>query len=485
MKNSAGKKIGLTRKIIYGAAALAVLAGGGTYAYTKYFYQPPAETSTATLQTTTVKRGDLVLYASGTGSLVAKQTASLGFQNSGKVSAVDVAEGDRVKAGQVLATLDTTSLQLTYNQAKRALAELTSDVAKATAEEAIATAQTEVKDALNTLVYLISPTVYNYEVKLANAEMALAEAQSAAAASPGEENSKKVADAEKQVTALQKSVKSAWYWWAETYVPDKFTTVERTRSGTTKTVNKPTDTAIASARAAYALAQATLQENQYYLAALKGEELPEDATGANLTTLEEAKEALQTAQDNLEKSTIVSPVDGMVTSVTISAGDSTGTDAVIEVVDNVTPTIGFYLDEEDWDNVAPGYSVEVIFDSLPDKTYTGTVTELNPTLVSSNGSTLVYGLAELDNVSEIVKDNLMLGLNASVDVIGGRADAATLVSVDALHEVSPGVFGVFIQKNGSLTFTQVDIGIMDTINAVVLSGLNPGDIVSTGLLETN
>jgi hypothetical protein len=57
--------------------------------------------------------------------------------------------------------------------------------------------------------------------------------------------------------------------------------------------------------------------------------------------------------------------------------------------------------------------------------------------------------------------------------------------VDALHEVSPGVFGVFIQKNGSLTFTQVDIGIMDTINAVVLSGLNPGDIVSTGLLETN
>lgn len=485
MKNLATKKAGLTRKIVYGAVTLAVLAGGGAYVYYKFVYQPPAETSTATLQTTTVKRGDLVLYASGTGSLVAKQTASLGFQNSGKVASVNVSEGDPVKAGQVLATLDTSSLQVAYNQAKRALAELTSGVAIATAQETVSSAQTEVTDTLNTLIYLISPTVYNYEVKLASAETALAEAQAAAASSPGDEATQKVTAAEKQVAALQKSVKSAWYWWNETYVPQKFTTVERTRSGTTKTVNKPTDSAIASARAAYALAKATLQESEYYLAALKGEDIPEDATGASLTALEEAREALQTAQDNLEKSTIVSPIDGMVSSVSINAGDSVGTDKVIEVVDNTSPTVEFYLDEEDWDNVAVGYSVEVVFDSLPDKTYTGKVVEINPTLVSSNGSTLVYGKAELDNVSEIVKDNLMLGLNASVDVIGGRADNASLVSVDALHEVSPGVYGVFVRKNGVLSFTPVEIGIMDTINAEVISGLNPGDVVSTGLLETN
>ncbi|RQW76669.1 MAG: HlyD family efflux transporter periplasmic adaptor subunit, partial [Methanothrix sp.] len=271
----------------------------------------------------------------------------------------------------------------------------------------------------------------------------------------------------------------------KTYVPEMFTSVQRTRSGTTKTTSKPNDAEIASTRAAYTLAKATLQENEYYLAALKGEEIPSDATGSSLTTLEEAKEALKTAEKSLQYATITSPITGMVTSVTIAVGDSVGTDAVITIADNTTPMIEFYLDEEDWDNVAPGYNVEVIFDSLPEKTYTGKVVEVSPALVSENGSTLVKGTAELDNVSQLVKENLMLGLNASIDVIGGRADAATLVSVDALHEVSSGVYGVFVQKNNVLTFTKVDIGIMDTINAEVKSGLNPGDVVSTGLLETN
>jgi multidrug efflux pump subunit AcrA (membrane-fusion protein) len=485
MKNTVGKKVWVNKRLLYGVIAFVILAGGGAFGYYKLIYKPPAEATTSALQTTSVKRGDLVLYASGTGTLVAKQSASLGFQTSGQVATVTVNEGDRVEAGQVLATLDDSSIQISYAQAKRALAELTSDAAIATAEEAVANSTTEVKDALNTLIYLISPTVYRYETNLEKAQAALVEAQAASDANPSEENTAKLQDAEKAETNAQKSVKAGWDWWAKTYVPEMFTSVQRTRSGTTKTTSKPNDAEIASTRAAYTLAKATLQENEYYLAALKGEEIPSDATGSSLTTLEEAKEALKTAEKSLQYATITSPITGMVTSVTIAVGDSVGTDAVITIADNTTPMIEFYLDEEDWDNVAPGYNVEVIFDSLPEKTYTGKVVEVSPALVSENGSTLVKGTAELDNVSQLVKENLMLGLNASIDVIGGRADAATLVSVDALHEVSSGVYGVFVQKNNVLTFTKVDIGIMDTINAEVKSGLNPGDVVSTGLLETN
>ncbi len=485
MKNSSGKKAGVSRKLLYVAIVFLILAVSGAFGYYKLIYKPPSKTTTSSLQTTSVKRGDLVLYASGTGTLVSKQTASLGFQTSGQVASVKVKEGDRVVSGQVLATLDDFSILISYNQAKRALAELTSDAAIATAEETVANSKTTVQDALNTLIYLISPTVYRYETNLEKAQAALIETQAASSANPSEENTVKLQAAEKLVANAQKSVKSGWDWWAKTYVPEMFTSVQRTRSGTTKTTSKPNDAEIASTRAAYTLAKATLQENEYYLAALKGEEIPSNATGSSLTTLEEAKEALKTAEKSLQYATITSPITGMVTSVTIAVGDSVGTDTVITIADNSTPIIEFYLDEEDWDNVSPGYDVEVIFDSLPDKTYTGKVIEVSPVLVSSNGSTLVKGLAELNNVSQVVKENLILGLNASVDVIGGRADAATLVSVDALHEVSPGVYGVFVQKNNTLTFTKVDIGIMDTINAEVKSGLNPGDVVSTGLLETN
>ncbi len=485
MKNSVGKKVGVSRKLLFGVIAFIILAGGGAFGYYKLIYKPPTATTSSSLQTTTVRRGDLVLYASGTGTLVAKQAVSLGFQTSGLVTTVNVKEGDTVESGQILATLDDSGVQISYAQAKRALAELTSDAAIATAEESVANSKTDVQNTLNTLIYLISPTVYRYETNLEKAQTALIEAQAASDANPSEENTAKLQAAEKAVTNAQKSVKAGWDWWAKTYVPEMFTSVQRTRSGTTKTTSKPNDAEIASTRAAYTLAKATLQENEYYLAALKGEEIPSNATGSSLTTLEEAKETLKSAENAVQNATIISPISGLVTSVSIVVGDSVGTDAVMTIADNSTPIIEFYLDEEDWDNVAPGYDVEVIFDSLPDKTYTGKVIEVSPALVTENGSTLVKGLADLENVSQVVKDNLILGLNASIDVIGGRADAATLVSVDALHEVSPGVYGVFVQKNNALAFTKVDIGIMDTINAEVRSGLNPGDVVSTGLLETN
>ena len=182
---------------------------------------------------------------------------------------------------------------------------------------------------------------------------------------------------------------------------------------------------------------------------------------------------------------IIAPFDGTITSLNISLGDSTDTSAAVTVSDNSSAILEFYLDESDYANVAVGYEVEVIFDAIPQKVFTGKVIQIDPTLSDQNGSKLVHGKAQLSSVSDVAKDKLMLGMNASVDVIGGRATKAVLVSVDALHEISDGVYGVFAQENGTLKFRTVDVGIMDTFNAEIKSGLNVGDVVSTGLVESN
>ena len=71
-----------------------------------------------------------------------------------------------------------------------------------------------------------------------------------------------------------------------------------------------------------------------------------------------------------------------------------------------------------------------------------------------------------------------------MDVIGGSATDALLLSVDALHEIDTGQYGVYVLNYGTLEFTIVEVGLKDSFYAEILDGLNPGDVVSTGLLET-
>jgi len=486
MKNPNNTRKINVQNIITGTTLAAILVGGGAYAYSRYGISRSEPSDQATLNTTIVKNGDLILYASGTGSLTAISNASLGFTTSGKVSKVYVKEGDKVETGQILAELDSTTLQIEYNQAVRNLAEMVSPAAIALAEQTLADAKVTVNSTTNTLTSLISSQVFNRQLRLDTAQQALVDAKVLAENSPSEENTQAVTKAEADVVQAERNLKSAWYYWENEFLKEYFTVTERNSAGKRVTyIAKPTEADIASAWYAYRYAVEAVKEQTNYVAALKGEEIPTDATGANLTAFEEAKQAVETAKEALDQTIIISPISGLVTSVSISEGDNVGNDAVIEIADNSIPQVEFYLDEEDWDNVAVGYPVEVIFDSLPDNTYTGKVTHISPTLVSENNTTLVKGLAQLENISEALKNNLMLGLNASVDVIGGEARNSALISVDALHEVSPGVYGVFIRNNGALTFTRVEIGIMDSINAQVISGLKIGDVVSTGLLETN
>lgn len=130
-----------------------------------YFQMTQSKTvaTTETMQTTIARRSDLVLYASGTGTLISKDEVDLGFKSNGQVQIINVRVGDEVKAGDVLAIIDGSSLQVQYTQAKRNLLELTSPSAFATPQESVATAQSELAKANNQLAYLNSPAVYHWK----------------------------------------------------------------------------------------------------------------------------------------------------------------------------------------------------------------------------------------------------------------------------------------------------------------------------------
>ncbi len=468
--------------------SLIIIGGGGFFIYRQFLYQAPVTAaSEGALQSTIASRGDLELSASGTGSYVPVSTVNIGFETSGQILELNVAIGDKVEKGQVLARLDSTSAQIDYDQDQRTLLNLTSVASIATAEEAVATAETAVESAKNTLVYIISYNVFNYENKLAEAEMALIAAQQTAKDNPSTENTDAATSADAVVARYQKNLTSAWYYYDNTYVPETFTVEQRTAGSkkVTKYIAKPSDSNIASARASYTLAQATMQEAQYYLAALKGEDIPADATGTALNEFEQAKLNVQTAQDTLDSLELTAPISGIITSVAADLGDMVSSGTIITISDIASVNIEFYLDETDFDKVAVDYPVIVVFNSLPDLTFPGKVTSIDPSLSDQNGSKLVKGEAKLDPISPATQKKLLLGMSASIDVIGGTATNAIIISTDALHEIDKDQFGVYVLNNDKLVFKIVEIGLKDSYSAEIKSGLQQGDVVSTGLLETN
>jgi multidrug efflux pump subunit AcrA (membrane-fusion protein) len=68
-----------------------------------------------------VEKGDLFVAVSGSGNIETSEDANLSFGAGGRIDRIYIEEGDRVTKGDILAELDTDSLELAMDQAQYAL----------------------------------------------------------------------------------------------------------------------------------------------------------------------------------------------------------------------------------------------------------------------------------------------------------------------------------------------------------------------------
>jgi len=482
------KKGFASKRIRWILAVIIVLAIAGSAAY---YYTGTTQASAPTetpVQTATAFRGNIVLQASGTGTLTPANEVSFGFGTSGQVTELDVKIGDQVEAGQVIGKMDDTEAKAAYEQAKRSLADLTTPAAIAEAKQAVAQAEVDIYNARQDLEYLISSDVYYWETRVGTAEEALKTAQADGGTNPTAEQKQKIDDAATALNRAQTNLAVAQQKYINEYVPATFTyevtdTEDVDGDGnTTETrtvVAAPSPAEIAAARAAYQLAIEKQKETQAYLDYLNGQALPEDVPGTSITSLVDVQNALQTAEENLAATQLTSPISGTVTDLTASVGDYVGTSSIITVADLSQPyTIDAYFDAEDWSNIQAGFETDIVFDILPDNTYTGKVTVVYPELDTSSNTSLVHAIVKL---SDTVDTILPMGASASVDVTSGRAENVTLVPIEALHEAGPGQYTVFVMENGKPRLRVVEVGLKDLINAEIKSGIEVGDVVTTGI----
>ena len=482
---------GKLRWLLVGVVTLGVALAVGAAFYHVQSTKASTATADEPLQTANAFRGSIILYANGTGTLAPANEASFGFGTSGQITELNVKIGDTVEAGQVIGQIDNADAVAAYKQAKRTVDDLTTPGAIAAAKQAVADAEVAIYNAKQDIEYLISSDVYYWEQQLTTAQDALNEAQTAAGSSPTAEQQKAIDIANAALTRAQNNLEAAQWKYVNEYVPDTFTytltdTEDIDNDGneeeTYTEVVAPSDAEIAAARATYELAIEDQKEAQAYLDMLTGAALPEDVPGSSLTDLVEAQTALQTAEENLKATQLISPISGTVTDVSANVGDYVSESSIITVADLSQPyTIDTYFDAEDWSAVQVGYPTEIVFDILPDDTFTGVVTMVYPELDTSSNSSLVHAIVKLNDK---VDSTLPSGTSAAVDVISGEAKDAVLVPVEALHKIDDGRYTLFVMENGSPRLRVVDVGLQDITYAEIKSGLDAGSTVTTGIVET-
>ncbi len=459
-------------------AVIVVLLAVGSLGFYSQIYLPSQVVPTQTYNSTKVRSGDISITASGIGSILPSEKVSVGFQMSGILTEVNIKIGDQVSAGQAiakLASLDTQAQmatdQLNLLTAQQAVDDLYNNLKseQVSAQAALVTAQKNLSDAAYNLnIYTnqrcdpASVTLYNGDLALAQIKYdeELADFNSNYASLPDTDERKIVAYT--RLYNAQVALNTAKYTIAYcTGAADTWTTDDLKASA-------------AISQAAYDTAKAKVE-------ALKN---GPDAAKLALAQakLEQAKIQLETTREDLKKTTLTAPVAGTVTALNATVGQAISTSpfVTIETLDKML--LRFYIEEKDIHLVKVGNPVEVLFKAFPEITVKGQVTTIEPALQTIDGDLAGVAWALLDKSTAI---SLLSGMSAEVEVIAGEAKNALLVPVQALRQLAPGSYAVFIiQADGTLKMTPVTVGLKDFANAQILTGVKVGDVVSTGAVET-
>ena len=511
-----------------------VIAGAGYFAYRQFDpATAAAEETEPEIQTAVARLGELVIYASGAGEVVPVSELALSFDLSGVISEVLVRSGEQVSAGQVLARLDKdqtpeeTAIEIA--QAKLAVVEARQALEDLNLNAAVAAAQAlqELEAAQTALDELLNPALEQalaYKTYL-EAQLAVDEAESTFYTSQLTASQANIDAAYADLIIKQESLEKAEERYAD-YAdrPDgnlgkaqaqaslsaAQSAYESAQRNYNAMISAGSELDQAIAKATFDLAQAQLAQAELEWEAIRdgsaetdlalaqaklaaaqaAYERVKDGSAAEEITIAEVKitlaetdlAALQAAPGTAE---LRAPVDGTVTAISYTAGASvTANNPVITLADIRQAYLRVYLDETDIENAAVGYAVEVVFDAFPDEIFTGQVIEVDPSITRVSNSPAVSLLAALDPASFSKPRTLAIGLNATVDVIGGRAENAVLVPVEAVREIGPGEYTVFVMENDEPRLRVVTVGLMDFTYAEITSGLEAGEVVSTGIVAT-
>jgi len=483
-------RFGKYRKWVVWGVVLAAIAGGG-YCYFKTKESVQKE-QTSTVQTAKVIRGDIISMVTGTGSVETAREQALAAPGASTVLTVEVEDGEKVTAGQVLYTLDCPEVDASVqvlSQYEYQLEELEQDRVSlnSSAEDDSTVLSVNVKA--------------NQTVSKNTVLMTLADTQKMTMKIPEEQGKSWVGGNKLEIDLLEYgthlmatidgeptltscngmnylifSIKTdqGQRIASETYAQAYH---QGTGARVAVMLEPQTETEI-KASADGVVTKLYVKEGQMIQA---GTPLYQMTSTSLESQISEAKSEMEIAKDQLKqkKTTLTADFDGYYYAAATSdgpentflqAGDSLDSgESLGKVVDSGRMQVVFDVDELDIEKVAIGQAVHITADALAGKSYTGKVVRIAQEGAVSSNVAYYWVVIEITDW-----EGLKVGMTTSLEIVVDQSEDALLVPINAVHVSQGQKYVLLAEETGTSTSKEE------------ASAAAPGDAAGTdGATETS
>lgn len=512
------------------AALAIVLVIGGYYGYKKFF----TTTNTVRYVTGVVTKGTIVASVSATGQTSASNQLDLKPKVSGTIVKIPAANGQEVKAGTIIAKIDSGDAEkavrdalTNLKSAQIALEKLTqpadqlsitqSENALASAQDTKKSAEEDLKKAYNdgynnvASTFIDLSTVFSGLHDILYSQQGINTYTNSVDGYNAINDSYSIADSAyqrslrdyknvtlytdntqvatlidetlattKTIATVVKNVNNA--------IQDKITTQNQTKDVKTDsnvaTLSSYTDKlnadilslqnakdALRSDTDTITNASRTITEKTQSLEKLRSGADPLDVASQRLAVQQRAN-ALADAQDKLADYTIRAPFDCIVASIPVKVGDPASSGTTIATVITKQRIAEVTLNEVDVAKAKVGQQATLTFDAIDGLDIAGVVSEIDSVGTISQGVVTYAVKISFDAQDDRVKPGMSVSASIITDV---RQDALLIPSSAIKSKGTTKTVDLYI--NGTPKTVNVETGISNDTKTEIISGLNEGDSI--------
>jgi multidrug efflux pump subunit AcrA (membrane-fusion protein) len=457
------------------AVAVLALAAGGVYLY--------SSRATAALQyrTAAATMGTVTQTLPLSGNLTAASQTDLDFLSSGRVQAVNVAAGQTVKSGDVLATLDAATLQAALSQSQASLAQVQAKLSqdRSATPQSLASAQAQVNSA--------AVGLQNAQTSLNDTQAGNQQAINQASDAVTIAHNKLDRDTSQRDSDCNSNPAGQQCQQDKSQVQADGDAVRQANDNYSNAVVKAqqgNDQAAGQVNTA----KVQLSNAQAALVALQ-----QGATSQQIqidqSQIQVAQVGVDTAQRNLNQATLTAPVDGVVGAVNIVVGQSVAggtsssaaaatTTHAISIQSPGAFAVTGSISDAQVNQVVVGQAARVT-PAGATQALTARVTAVATT------ATVTSGVATFPVTVTLTDANpsLHAGTSASVSIIINQVSQVLTVPTAAVKTSGAGSV-VQVLVGGKPQARPVQLGASDALRTEVVSGINPGDEVVVATISS-
>lgn len=457
-----------------------------------------ATTDESSVLSAEVTVGSISTTVSGSGTLASEDTEDVTIPSGVEIDELYVEEGDSVEEGDLLATIDTSSVLSALSDVQDQLDELDEQLEEASEDEVSSTVTAgvsgrvkaifaEAGDDVATVVYengaLVLLSLDGYmAVDIESSDYAVGDSVTVTT-SDGDDYTGSVSAVTGTTVTILITDNGPEYGDTVT-VDDAYTSVLYIHeplkvtgyAGTVKKVKTSLNAKVSDSTTLLTLTDTSYSANYDQL----------------LTERAELEELYQTLVKLYKDGAIYAELSGTVDSVTdtsdssatavssyyttasttTSSGDET---TIVSINPDETMSVSISVDETDILSLEAGQEAAITIESIGDDTYSGTLTEIDETATSSGGVTVYTATVTPDKTEQMLS-----GMTASVYITIEGTDNALLVPEDAVSQTSSTsyVYTSYDETTGELgDMVEVTTGLSNGTYIEITSGLSEGDTV--------